>query len=231
MDECGRTSSGALLNGETTNNNEYLLSQTGNRRFWPLAVGKIKVEELRRDRLQLLGEAASFEADGESVVLDEKLWPAALAEQEKRRVIDPWEDILADIPETVPVWGQKRKDDDGGNEPDDQLRIIHHQDNEQRVASRDLLEHVLRLPPVQQKRFDAMRLSDVMRVLGWKRNPNGKVSIEGLQGPRLLAKGTDVAKADLKAESRPTKIEKCNGLKHLADLTDLADLTIGQARR
>jgi hypothetical protein len=30
----------------TTNNNEYLLSQTVNRRFWPLAVGKINIEAL-----------------------------------------------------------------------------------------------------------------------------------------------------------------------------------------
>ena len=53
----------------TTNNDEYLLSQTGNRRFWPLKVGTIDLEKLKSDRLQLLGEAATYEADGESAVL------------------------------------------------------------------------------------------------------------------------------------------------------------------
>ena len=68
----------------TTNNEEYLQSQTGNRRFWPLRIRKtIDLNLLERDRLQLWGEAAKYEADGESITLAEKLWPAAAAEQEK----------------------------------------------------------------------------------------------------------------------------------------------------
>ena len=64
----------------TTNDDEYLQSQTGNRRFWPLAVRKmIDLDLLRRDRLQLLGEAAKYESAGESITLDEKLWPASRA--------------------------------------------------------------------------------------------------------------------------------------------------------
>jgi predicted P-loop ATPase len=165
----------------TTNNNKYLMSQTGNRRIWPLEVGQIDIEALRRDRLQLLGEAATYEADGESVLLDQKLWPVALKEQEKRRVTDPWEDILANIPETVPLWKRKDRDDDGNREPDDQLRIIHRDRDEELVASRDLIEHVLKIPPVQQKRSDSMRIADVMRALGWKRNTSSKVSIDGVQ--------------------------------------------------
>src|SRR5260370_6816130 len=63
----------------TTNDEEYLQSQTGNRRFWPLACGIIDIEALRRDRLQLLGEAAHYECEGESLVLEESLWPDASA--------------------------------------------------------------------------------------------------------------------------------------------------------
>src|SRR5207253_5402351 len=85
----------------TTNNNEYLLSQTGNRRFWPLKTGRIDIEALRRDREQLLGEAAAYEAAGESVILDQKLWADAREAQEQRRVIDPWEDILGTMPDSI----------------------------------------------------------------------------------------------------------------------------------
>lgn len=80
----------------TTNNTEYLQSQTGNRRFWPMRVLKhIDIDKIKADRLQLLGEAAYYEAQGESLVLDESLWADAAAEQEKRRIRDVWEDVLS----------------------------------------------------------------------------------------------------------------------------------------
>src|SRR6516164_7535485 len=82
-----------------TNSSEHLQSQTGNRRFWPLRVLKsIEVEKLKRDRLQLWGEAAHYQSQGESLVLDKALWGEAGQEQEARRVRDPWEDLLRDMP-------------------------------------------------------------------------------------------------------------------------------------
>lgn len=73
----------------TTNNKEYLLSQTGNRRFGPLETGKIDIEALKVDREHLLGEAATYEAAGESITLDQHLWGDAREAQEQRRVADP----------------------------------------------------------------------------------------------------------------------------------------------
>ena len=64
-------------------------------------VRPIDIEKLKRDRLQLIGESAHYETQGEDLVIPETMWPLARAEQEKRRIADPWEDILANIPDTI----------------------------------------------------------------------------------------------------------------------------------
>jgi predicted P-loop ATPase len=142
----------------TTNNREYLLSQTGNRRFWPLETGKIDIEALKRDREQLLGEAATYEAAGESITLHENLWGDAREAQEQRRAADPWEDILTRMPD-----GLVHKSGDGY----------------ERVASADVLTRVLDIPKAQQTSAHAQRLALAMERVGWSRNPGGRVTIDG----------------------------------------------------
>jgi predicted P-loop ATPase len=78
----------------TTNDAAYLNDSTGNRRFWPVAVGRIDVPAIARDRDQLWAEAARLEARGQVVRLDPRLWQRAVAAQEERRLEDPWEQEL-----------------------------------------------------------------------------------------------------------------------------------------
>jgi len=161
----------------TTNSDSYLQSQTGNRRFWPVRVLKsIDIAKLKHDRMQLWGEAAHHQSQGESLVLDEALWGAAAVEQEARRVTDPWEDVLRDIPEVAVVREYK---DGFWREKDEQ--IIHRGDGagEDRVAAADILEYLLKIPPGTQQTGHSMRLSTVMRKLGWERPINGNVTIGG----------------------------------------------------
>jgi predicted P-loop ATPase len=159
----------------TTNDEVYMQSQTGNRRFWPLPCGIIDIEALRRDRLQLLGEAAHYEAAGESLVLDEKLWPKAKDEQESRRVHHPWEDILANIPDVVHSY----LDFTTGQDKTKQIVYRSSDDTREIVASADILTHVLRIPEGQQRRDHSMQLATVMKLLGWERPAGQKVTIEG----------------------------------------------------
>ena len=159
----------------TTNSNEYLQSQTGNRRFWPLKVLKtIDIEKLRRDRLQLIGEAAKYQSSGESVVLDESLWSAAGVQQEDRRVKDPWESVLAKIPARMEVESYR----DGFKRTQD-IQIVHFHDGQERVASADLMRYLLDISIAQQTTANLMRLSTVMKQAGWERASNGRVRIKG----------------------------------------------------
>jgi predicted P-loop ATPase len=160
----------------TTNSKEYLQSQTGNRRFWGMEVRKsIDIEKLKRDRMQLIGEAARCHSKGESVVLDEALWPDAAVEQEKRRTKEPWEDILA----YTPIHRREQYIHDGVM-VERVTPIIHFTDDQMEVvATTDLMEHMLKIPVERQNHANAMKVSNAMKQLGWQRHDNGKVTIGG----------------------------------------------------
>jgi predicted P-loop ATPase len=171
----------------TTNSSEYLPSQTGNRRFWPLKVLKtIDLNKLMHDRLQLWGEAATLEAEGASIVLDEKLWGAAGEQQEARRVKDNWEEIVRDMPTHVVMpseYGSReieflwlKEGDETGNA----IQIIHREGDYEIVIAADVLRLVLGVSIDRQTTAHSMRLSTVMQVAGWGRGSSeGKFSVNG----------------------------------------------------
>jgi predicted P-loop ATPase len=133
----------------TTNDDQYLKSETGNRRFWPITTGTIDIESLRRDRDQLLAEAADVEAQGGSLVLPRELWAEAAAVQDDRRQHDPWDDILAS------VRGQTYSATDGSGEQQEWIKV------------REILMH-LEVKPDRATSEIYRRLKGVMRRLGWK---------------------------------------------------------------
>ena len=78
----------------TTNDDEYLLDSTGNRRFLPVSVGVIDLIGLKSARDQLWAEAVAMwktNPTEKSLMLPENIWSDAADQQEDRRVQDPIE--------------------------------------------------------------------------------------------------------------------------------------------
>ena len=81
----------------STNQRQYLIDDTGNRRFWPVATSgdlNKKVALLAANRDQLWAEAAEAETNRESIRLDEKYYDDARREQELRQVDNPLMDPI-----------------------------------------------------------------------------------------------------------------------------------------
>lgn len=135
----------------TTNDKQYLTDDTGNRRFWPVEVGEIDLEGLRRDRDQLWAEAAAMETGGEVLTLPRELWGAMTERQGDRLQSDPWELVLVDVVKLSPQTC--------GN-------ITLHE-GKWKAFSSYLLETVLRIDRSVQRTEHERRLGVVMRRLGW----------------------------------------------------------------
>jgi predicted P-loop ATPase len=69
----------------STNKNEYLRDETGNRRYWPIKCGKLDLAVLDRDRDQLWAEAFARYQKGEPWWVDENEAKEAIAAEQDQR--------------------------------------------------------------------------------------------------------------------------------------------------
>lgn len=126
----------------TTNEAEYLIDQTGNRRFWPVKCGiVVDLAWIAENREQLFAEAVVRYRAGESwhlVPIDE-----AHAEQESRRVCDPWE---APITEWI----------------DWHSTMAH-------INIEGILSDVIKLPIERHTTREMKRVANILRTLQWVR--------------------------------------------------------------
>ena len=145
-----------------TDETNYLVDTTGNRRFWPVRTGFIDISAVTRDRDQLWAEAFDRYARCERWYVDTAELRKLFEEQQAERVQgDPWDQVVS-------AWladPRERKRDDTtvpSGAPVDISRG---------VLTRDVLWHAIGKPTDRITRSDEMRVADALRVLGYERGP------------------------------------------------------------
>ena len=138
----------------TTNAKVYLKDETGGRRFWPVAVGRIDLDSLKRDRDALFAEAYYRFRKGE------KWWPdqgferdIIMPEQEARFDADVWEDAIRS-----------------------------HLVGKSSVLVGDIAKTVLSIETGRVGRAEQGRITKILEVLGWvrgQRTNSGKPWVRG----------------------------------------------------
>jgi len=152
----------------TTNDSEYLVDRTGNRRFWPVAViGEIDTARIAADRDQLWAEAVHRYRAGEKWHVDTAEFRALCeAEQRDRLQTDSWANVIAD-------WLAKPESGAftaGG------------------VLTLDLMRHAIGKKEVSQvTKADEMRVAACLRELGYERGPMHREN--GTRARRFIKKG------------------------------------------
>ena len=124
----------------STNQDEFLTDETGNRRYWPVTVGKIDIDKLRVWRDQLWAEAVVAYRAGESWWLDSAQDQDLAKAQEAHVVTDAWE---------TPVYAWTNSHLSDG------------------FSTAEVLNGALEKPAGQWGKQDAMRVAKLLRAGGW----------------------------------------------------------------
>lgn len=167
----------------TTNSAVYLMDPTGGRRFWPVAIKKFNIEALITVRDQLWAEASHRERQGESIRLKEALWPAAAKQQEKRRLLDPWEHKIID-------WIKREVEFEVDEEiPEDDVRFYMRQ---VKLANTDVWKE-LGIDESRVGRYEQQRICEVMAKIGLKSQTVWVPAADGVGGKAVRGFAGNVA--------------------------------------
>ncbi len=151
----------------TTNKDEFLADETGNRRWLPVRVDQVNVDQIEQDRGQLWAEGkVLFDRMGIDFREAEGL---AEAVHEDHRMIDLWEDVVGKwLDEPDALTGEVPR-----------ARYF--------LRATDVLRGALRMDDKHIGRREEMRIGGVLRNLGYERK---KVSDEGVKKWAFVGSGT-----------------------------------------
>jgi len=127
----------------TTNKSAYLRDETGGRRFWPVKIGQINIDALKKDREQLFAEAVRLYEQGvpwhpDSDFERQHIHP----EQDARYEVDAWEGPIREHLE---------------------------KSKPEQVYLSELLQHALNIEISGRGRAASNRVVAILERLGWTR--------------------------------------------------------------
>lgn len=160
----------------TSNNREYLVDTTGNRRFWPVDVGaqpptKNVFRELDAEVDQIWAEAVISWQLGEPLFLSGDVEEAAKAEQESHREQSPLEGLIQEfldrpVPDDWLHWDLNRRRMYWSDALQGEVKTV----PRDRVCAMEVWCEVLRKEPGDMRNADAREINALIdRQLGWKK--------------------------------------------------------------
>lgn len=120
--------------------NSYLKDSTGNRRFWPVDLKFVRLNDIKDVRSQLFAEAYIKYKEGEKLYLSNDAESIAQQMQADRQEYDIWTPIISDFV---------------------RIRDI--------VSADEIATQALNMDKGRIGRFDQIRIGKVMKSLGWKK--------------------------------------------------------------
>jgi predicted P-loop ATPase len=141
----------------TTNRTNWNASDTGARRFWPVACGRISHGWIRINKAQLFAEAVALMAKEGACWWDVPSGDAQ-AEQEERRDKDAWEEVIERYIQEEPM-----RDSDG------RRRWYPRKNPLESVSVGEILGQGLGIEEAKWSRGDQMRVSSALQSMKWER--------------------------------------------------------------
>lgn len=131
----------------TTNQDEYLKDDTGNRRYWPVMCTKVDLDGLRADRDQLWAEAVACYRAGHVWWVEREESEVFAAEQDQRYQADMWEEPI--------------------------IKYLVSAGSGESVTGAQILEKALNIDPSHWGKPEQMRVGKIMHRLKWPRRRQG----------------------------------------------------------
>lgn len=166
----------------TSNFGDFLKDPTGNRRFWPVDVGRISasksvIKDLEGEVDQLWAEAKNYYVLGEPIIMeDRKLADEALAAQTEHREANPREGLIIDylerdFPQDYDSWDLEKRRTflAGGMACEGELV------KKQKVCALELWCEVFRGNPRDMRQSDTREINQILaHIPGWEKNRTSK---------------------------------------------------------
>lgn len=155
----------------TTNDDEFLRDSTGNRRYWPVEVGKNNssknvFKDLDSEKDQIWAEAVVRFRAGERLYIEGDVLKVAEEEQKSRLIIDPWESIIAEyLQRPIPKDWFERSIESQKNYwvfNSDEVKDLEKRD---RVCASEILTVCLGIEAKRQTSIDRKRVLDIVRKM------------------------------------------------------------------